>query len=114
MATFALIFDKKCYDIIEADQPFGVADGMEWVDVTAISPRPEYGQIYDPQTHLFTVVVPPSPTAAEIAAARKAEILAALSALDAKSIRPLREGDTARVDTLEAQASLLRAELAAL
>lgn len=56
----------------------------------------------------------PVKTPAEIAAARKAEILAALSALDAKSIRPLREGDAARVDALEAEAMVLRAELAAL
>lgn len=45
---------------------------------------------------------------------RKAEILAALSAIDAKSIRPLREGDVAQVEALEAQASVLRVELAAL
>lgn len=42
------------------------------------------------------------------------EILTALAALDAKSIRALREGDTARLATIEAQAVTLRAELAAL
>lgn len=40
-----------------------------------------------------------------------APILAALVAIDAKSIRPLREGDTVRVAALEAQAVALRATL---
>jgi len=38
-------------------------------------------------------------------------ILAALAAIDAKTIRPLREGDTARVASLDAQAAALRAQL---
>lgn len=45
---------------------------------------------------------------------RRTEILAELEAIDFKSIRPLRAGDQARVDELEAQAVALRAELAAL
>lgn len=49
----------------------------------------------------------PEPTAAE----HNAPILAALEALDAKSIRPLREGDTARVASLEQQAAALRLTL---
>lgn len=57
---------------------------------------------------------PPVPTAAEIAASRKAEILGQLAQIDAKSIRPLREGDSARVAALEEQAVTLRAELATL
>jgi hypothetical protein len=40
-----------------------------------------------------------------------APILAALDALDAKSIRPLREGDAVRVAALEQQAAELRAQL---
>ena len=57
---------------------------------------------------------PPAPTAAEVAAARKSEITGQLSALDAKSIRPLREGDAVRVAALDAQSAALRAELAKL
>jgi len=42
------------------------------------------------------------------------EILQALAQIDVRSIRALREGDTARIDSLEAQAVALRAELAGL
>jgi hypothetical protein len=65
---------------------------------------------------------PPPPTPEELAAQRKAEILARLAAIDIDSIRPLRslaEGaatdyDTDKLATLEAEAAELRAELAAL
>lgn len=40
-----------------------------------------------------------------------AVILAQLAAIDAKSIRPLRSGDAARVADLEAQAVTLRSQL---
>jgi len=53
----------------------------------------------------------PQPTAAQL---RRAEILAELALIDTKSVRPLREGDAARVATLNAQAAALRVELAAL
>lgn len=39
------------------------------------------------------------------------EIQARLNAIDAKSIRALREGDAARVADLEAQAAALRSQL---
>ena len=42
---------------------------------------------------------------------RIAEIYAALSALDMKSIRPTREGDLVRLADLELQAQMLRDEL---
>lgn len=42
---------------------------------------------------------------------RKSEIIAQLAAIDAKSVRPLREGDDAYLATLTAQATALRAEL---
>lgn len=45
---------------------------------------------------------------------RASEIKAELDSLDAKSIRPLREGDTNRTAAIEAQAAALRSELAAL
>jgi len=45
---------------------------------------------------------------------KKAEIYSQLAALDAKSIRPMREGDAARVAALEAQSAQLRAKLARL
>lgn len=47
-------------------------------------------------------------------AIRRTEIKVELTLIDAKSARPLREGDTARIAALEAQAALLRSELAAL
>ena len=40
-----------------------------------------------------------------------APILAALEAIDAKSVRPLREGNVQRVSALEAEAAALRAQL---
>lgn len=42
---------------------------------------------------------------------RRGVILAALADIDMKSIRPLREGDSAKVAQLEAQAETLRQEL---
>lgn len=53
-------------------------------------------------------------TAAEIAAqtaAHNAPILAALQEIDLRTIRPLREGDSARVAMLDAEASALRLKL---
>ena len=42
---------------------------------------------------------------------RNAPIYAALDELDRKSIRPAREGDTARLAALEVQAAALRSQL---
>jgi hypothetical protein len=52
-----------------------------------------------------------SPPAVESAAQHNAPILAQLADIDAKSIRPLREGETARVRELAEQAAILRAQL---
>lgn len=52
--------------------------------------------------------------AARAALLRKSQIIHELTALDTKSIRALREGNQARIDELEAQAQVLRTELAAL
>jgi len=61
---------------------------------------------------------PKEPTAKEIAAQKistqKAKIGAELDEIDAKSIRPLRAGETDRLAALEKQASALRSELAKL
>lgn len=54
------------------------------------------------------------PSKAEINAQRKAEIFAELDTIDAKSIRPIREGDTVRLSDLDKQAQVLRDELKAL
>ena len=51
--------------------------------------------------------VPKPPTKEEV----NAPILAQLSAIDLKSIRALREGDDARVSSLESEAATLRAQL---
>ena len=58
--------------------------------------------------------VPPPPTPEQIKASRIAEIKAQLSALDSKSIRPIREGETARVAEIVAEIMALRIELAGL
>ena len=68
------------------------------VDYAAYLAWVESGGVADP-------VDPPS--AAEI----NAPIYAALDEIDRKSIRPVREGDVARVAALEAQALALRAQL---
>lgn len=44
----------------------------------------------------------------------RADILQALAQIDVRSIRALREGDTARIDSLEAEAAALRDELSGL
>lgn len=54
------------------------------------------------------------PTAEQVKAIRTVEIKAALAEIDAKSIRPLRDGDAARLADLEAQAEALRKELGSL
>lgn len=56
----------------------------------------------------------PLPIEVDIKAQRKAEILAELDSLDAKSIRPIREGDTARLADLDKQAQALRDEFKSL
>jgi hypothetical protein len=64
----------------------------------------------------------PEPTAEELAARRKGEILRRLAELDAASVRPLRAinaktasaADTSRLAEIEAEAATLRAELAGL
>jgi len=55
--------------------------------------------------------VPPEPTAEELKAQRIAEIKAELAALDVKSIRPMREGETVRVVEIIAHITALRVEL---
>ena len=60
------------------------------------------------------ILANPPPTAEQVKATRTAEIKAALVELDAKSIRPLRDGDTARLSELESQANALRKELGSL
>lgn len=60
------------------------------------------------------ILANPPPTAEQVKAARTAEIKAALAEIDVKSIRPLRDGDTARLAELEAQAEALRKELSSL
>lgn len=51
-----------------------------------------------------------SPSQADINAQRKSEILVELTAIDSKSIRPIREGDAVRVEELDGQAQALRDE----
>jgi hypothetical protein len=88
----------------QAAQAMGLADGA-WQEITA-------GQAAQLQ----------QPTPEEIAAARKAEILARLAEIDAASVRPLRaiaQGDAVQADhdklaALDNEAAELRAELVGL
>jgi hypothetical protein len=65
---------------------------------------------------------PPPPPAEEIAATRRAEILARLAEIDAASVRPLRaiaqnedmQADHDKLTSLDTEAAALRAELATL
>lgn len=84
---------------------------QQWVLVTDTTTIEKYG---------FTVAdfkgLTPPEVPAYVAATnpRIAEIKVELAAIDLKSIRPAREGDVARLATLEAQAQVLRTELSAL
>lgn len=60
------------------------------------------------------VAPPPLPAYVTQQARSAADILQALAQIDMRSIRALREGDTARIASLEADANALRAELAGL
>jgi hypothetical protein len=64
------------------------------------------GDIYDAATGIFTT--PPKVISKD---EFNEPILVQLKELDAKSIRPLREGDTMRVTALESQAAALRLQL---
>jgi len=55
-----------------------------------------------------------APTPTQLRDARITEIKAQLSSLDMKRIRPLAEGDTAHLATINEQISALRVELATL
>jgi hypothetical protein len=91
--------------------------------VETAPPETKEGQVavWDGVWTLVDVPEPEKPkelTAKEIAAqkiaTRKAQIGAELADIDAKSIRPLRAGETDRLIALEKQASVLRSELAKL
>ena len=56
---------------------------------------------------IASITAPKKPTIDEI----NAPIIAQLAEIDKKTIRPLREGDTARVAALDAEAAALRAQL---
>lgn len=92
---YAIIENNIVTNIIEADSPL---PGIEMVNAADA----QIGSVWDSST--FTA---PAPTPDQ----HNAPILAALAAIDAKTIRPLREGDTTRVAALEAQAAALRAQL---
>jgi hypothetical protein len=91
--------------------------------VETVPPETKEGQVavWDGVWTLVDLPEPEKPkelTAKEIAAqkisTRKAQIGAELAEIDAKSIRPLRAGETDRLAALEKQASALRSELAKL
>ena len=87
----------KFYD---TEVPPGTENGATLVDGEWVNPPPP-------------VYVPP-PDAPVVQVRTRADVLAELTDIDMRSIRALREGNTARIAELEAQAVALRAELAAL
>lgn len=97
----ALIHAGKLVQV--AADKFPVHDALVWVDC------PDDVAV---ETHLYDnggfIVKPPYvPTAAEI----NAPILKTLAANDAKIIRAITEGDTARIDAHKATQAALRAQL---
>ena len=80
--------------------PGGTINGAELVDGKWVNPQPP---VYVPQ-----------PAVPYVPVRTRADVLADLQAIDARSVRALREGNAARIDELETQAQALRTELAAL
>lgn len=78
-----------------------LSDGMADADLVG-------GSIGDRVVDYVAIPAPAPPISDAI---HNAAILAQLEAIDAKSIRPLREGDSARVTALEVQAAALRLQL---
>lgn len=86
------------------------------VDVTDMSPQPQYGWIYDPETGLFAAPPPPYVDP-------RPPILAELDQIDRDTARPLRvlivanpdigagSVERAELEALEQRAAVLRAEL---
>jgi len=93
---FAVIENGTVTNLVEADSALSntwVADaGSAWIGAS---------------WNGATFSAPPAPSAAEF----NAPILAQLAAIDAKSIRALRENDQTRIAAWEAQAAALRAQL---
>ena len=73
----------------------------------------EFGIIYEPDP-APEQVEPVMPSFTPPTVDRKTEIMRELTSIDRKSIRPIREGETARLAELTAQAVILRQELATL
>jgi len=85
---------------IEADADFAKTIGAIPAGSAGI------GWLWDGDTFTAPPVIAPVRT--------RADVLADLATIDTKSIRALREGNTARIAELEAQAVTLRTELAGL
>ena len=95
--TFIIFVNGLPYHVLRDDPYYD--DVLKWI---------ELGNIAQPEP------IPPPPSSEQLAAQRRQAILAEITALDAKTIRPLRAGELDRVAEIEAQVVALRTELAAL
>ena len=91
------------------------AEFTAWAEAGGIGPNP-LNAFPELKTDFVFVPKPAEsePEPEDLTAKRIAEIKSELATIDQKSIRPLREGDTVRVAQYEAEAQLLREELATL
>ena len=80
-------------------------------DYRVLHPTVSFARNFSPLADAEEVAPDPAKLLEAEIVAHNEPILEALALIDAKSIRPLREGDTERVATLEAQAAALRLQL---
>ena len=102
---FAAIFTSGAWSEVEDHR------GETWFDAVGVEVRIE---ALGPIPSGLVQTVPAAVAAANTKSARIAQLKSDLAALDFKKIRPLAEGDTVYLTTLNAQSATLRAELLAL
>lgn len=120
MRTYVRLENNIVVELLDAEDDFDITNYpafLIWVETTAVSPKPTYGWTYDGVS--FTEPPPPYVDP-------RPPILYELEQIDKASSRPLRTliiadadigagtPERAELETLEARATILRAQLAAL